>query len=64
MLWIQFNDRHKGRSNLLRDDDVRTVEGEGRQFVLVSVPSASRLQRPVFVGHHKIDHLMLSLDLR
>ena len=35
---------------LLRDDDVRTVEDEGRQFVVVNVPRASRLQRPVFVG--------------
>lgn len=35
---------------MLRDDDVRTVEDEGRQFVVVNVPRASRLQRPVFVG--------------
>jgi predicted HTH transcriptional regulator len=50
VLWGQLNDRHKVSSNLLRDDDVRTVEDEGRQFVLVSVPRASRLQRPVFAG--------------
>ncbi|MEY3145335.1 MAG: hypothetical protein RL342_1006 [Pseudomonadota bacterium] len=43
-------DRHKVSANLLCDDDVRTVEDEGRQFVVVSVPRASRLQRPVFVG--------------
>ena len=29
---------------------MRTVEDEGRQFVVVNVPRASRLQRPVFVG--------------
>jgi ATP-dependent DNA helicase RecG len=46
----QLNDRHKISANLLRDDDVRTVEDEGRQFVVVNVPRASRLQRPVFVG--------------
>ena len=45
----QLNDRHKVSCNLLRDDDVRTVEDEGRQFVLVNVPRASRLQRPVFI---------------
>lgn len=50
VLWGQLNDRHKVSANLLRDDDVYTVEDEGRQFVLVSVPRASRLQRPVFVG--------------
>ena len=50
VLWGQLNDRHKVSTNLLRDDDVRTVEDEGRQFVAVNVPRASRLQRPVFVG--------------
>jgi ATP-dependent DNA helicase RecG len=50
VLWSQLNDRHKISANLLRDDDVRTVEDEGRQFLLVNVPRASRLQRPVFVG--------------
>ena len=50
VLWSQLNDRHKISANLLRDDDVRAVEDEGRQFVVVNVPRASRLQRPVFVG--------------
>lgn len=50
VLWGQLNDRNKISANLLRDDDVRTVEDEGRQFVAVNVPRASRLQRPVFVG--------------
>ena len=39
-------------SNLLRDDDVRTVEDKGRQFVVTSLPRASRLQRPMFVGRN------------
>ena len=51
VLWGQLNDRHKVSANLLRDDDVRTVEDDkGRQFVVVNVPRASRLQRPVFAG--------------
>ena len=50
VLWGQLNDRHKVSTNLLRDDDVRTVEDEGRQFVVVNVPRASRMQRSVFVG--------------
>jgi hypothetical protein len=50
VLWGQLNDRHKVGTNLLRDDDVRTVEDEGRQFVVVNVPRASRLQRP---DHHR-----------
>ena len=50
VLWNQLNDRNKVSRNLLRDEDVRTVDDEGRQFVLVSVPRASRQQRPVYVG--------------
>ena len=51
VLWGQLNDRHKVSANLLRDDDVRTVEDEGRQFVVVNVPRASRLQRPDYHRH-------------
>ena len=50
VLWNQLNDRHKINRNLLRDEDLQTVDDEGRQFVLVSVPRASRQQRPVYVG--------------
>ncbi len=50
VLWGQLNDRHKVSINLLRDDDVSTVEDDGRQFVVINVPRASRFQRPVFVG--------------
>ncbi len=46
VLWGQLNDRNKVSANLLRDDDVRTVEDEGRQFVVVNVPRALWLQRP------------------
>ena len=50
VLWNQLNDRNKISRNLLCDEDVRAVDDEGRQFVLVSVPRASRQQRPVYVG--------------
>ena len=50
VLWNQLNDRNKISRNLLVDEDVRTLDDEGRQFVVVSVPRASRQQRPVYVG--------------
>jgi ATP-dependent DNA helicase RecG len=50
VLWNQLNDRNKISCNLLRDEDVRTVADDGRQFVVVNVPRASRQQRPVYVG--------------
>ncbi len=50
VLWNQLNDRNKVSRNLLTEDDVRTVEDDGRQFVVVYVPRASRRDRPVYVG--------------
>lgn len=50
VLWSQLNDRNKVSRNLLTDDDVRTVEDDDRQFVVVHVPRASRRDRPVYVG--------------
>lgn len=50
VLWNQLNDRQKVSRNLLSDGDVRTVTQEGRQYVVVQVPRASRRDRPVYVG--------------
>jgi ATP-dependent DNA helicase RecG len=50
VLWNQLNDRQKVSRNLLSDGDVRTVAQEGRQYVVVQVPRASRRNRPVYVG--------------
>lgn len=50
VLWNQLNDRQKVSRNLLTEGDVRTVAHEGRQYVLVQVPRASRRDRPVYVG--------------
>lgn len=45
-----LNDRQKISRNLLSDGDVRTVTEEGKQYVVVQVPRASRRDRPVYVG--------------
>lgn len=50
VLWNQLNDRQKISRNLLAEGDVRTVAQEGRQYVVVQVPRASRRDRPVYVG--------------
>lgn len=50
VLWNQLNDRQKVSRNLLSNGDVRTVAQEGRQYVVVQVPRASRRDRPVYVG--------------
>jgi predicted HTH transcriptional regulator len=50
VLWNQLNDRQKVSRNLLADADVRTVDDEGKKYVVVLVPRASRRDRPVYVG--------------
>lgn len=50
VLWNQLNDRQKISRNLLTEGDVRTVAQEGRQYVVVQVPRATRRDRPVYVG--------------
>lgn len=50
VLWNQLNDRNKVSRNLLSDADIQTFADEDRHFVAVTVPRASRLQRPVYIG--------------
>lgn len=54
VLWNQLNDRQKISRNLLTDGDVRTVAEQGRQYVVVQVPRASRRDRPVYVGQNPL----------
>jgi ATP-dependent DNA helicase RecG len=50
VLWNQLNDRQKVSRNLLGDSDVRTFDEDGKHYVVVQIPSASRRDRPVYVG--------------
>ena len=50
VLWNQLNDRNKVSRNLLSDTDIHTFADGQRHFVAVTVPRASRLQRPVYIG--------------
>lgn len=49
-LWNQLNDRQKISANLLTAAAIEVSEQEGRKFLTVQVPRASREQRPVYVG--------------
>jgi ATP-dependent DNA helicase RecG len=50
VLWNQLNDRNKISANLLTEGNLETVDRDGRTFLVVAVPRASRAQRPVYVG--------------
>lgn len=49
--WNQINDRHKISRNLLRREDVQTIDWDGRfKLIEIRVPRATRTERPVYVG--------------
>ena len=48
-LWNNLNNREKVSVNLLSDEDVTVQDVDGKKVILVDVPRASRMDRPVFL---------------
>ena len=48
--WDEANNRSTVSTNLLRDDDLRVLDWNGRSVLHIAVPRATRHQRPVYVG--------------
>lgn len=48
-LWNNLNNREKVSVNLLSDADVTVQDVDGKKVILVDVPRASRMDRPVFL---------------
>jgi len=53
-LWDGLNNTQRVNVNLLREEDVETVEAEGKPVIRVTVPRATRRQRPVYVGQNPL----------
>lgn len=53
-IWDTLNDAEKISANILQNKDVRIVEEEGKNVVVVKVPAASRRQRPVYIGENPL----------
>ncbi|MBK6849140.1 MAG: putative DNA binding domain-containing protein [Proteobacteria bacterium] len=49
-LWDGLNNPQRVNANLLREQDVETLDVEGKAVIRIAVPRASRRQRPVYVG--------------
>lgn len=49
-LWNAANNPDKVSANVLFNESVYSVEADGKQLVVVEVPRAERVDRPVFVG--------------
>lgn len=50
-LFNQLNNPSKVSSNLLSEDDVVTLSQDGKQFLRINIPAATRKQKPVFINN-------------
>lgn len=48
--WTIINDKTKISANILTQKHVAIVEAEDKQFIAISVPRASRRDRPIYIG--------------
>ena len=55
-LGSQLDNKQKVNKNLLTDDDVFTVDVDGAQLLVVHVPEADYLQKPIYLNGNKVDH--------
>ena len=53
-LWDGLNNPQRVNVNLLREQDIETLDVDGNSVIRVSVPRASRQQRPVYVGQNPL----------
>lgn len=50
-LFNQLNNPSKVSANLLSEDDVVTLSQDGKQFLRINIPAATRKQKPVFINN-------------
>ena len=46
--WNTINSREKVNINLLRDEDVQTIDADGKSVVVINVPRAESTMRPIY----------------
>ena len=48
-LWTSLNNRNKVSANLLREEDVRVIELDGKNIIHIHVPRSPRKTRPIYL---------------
>lgn len=51
-LWNIVNNKEKVNVNLLCDDDVQTIDVDGKNVIAVNVPRAAYTERPVYINNN------------
>ena len=51
-LWNTVNSREKVNINLLYDDDIQTIDIDGRKVIAINVPRADYTVRPIYINNN------------
>ena len=51
-LWNTINSREKVSVNLLRDEDIQTIDVDGKKVIVVKVPQAAYTERPIYINNN------------
>ena len=51
-LWNTINSREKVNVNLLRDEDIQTIDVDGKKVIVVKVPQAAYTERPIYINNN------------
>lgn len=51
-LWNTVNSKEKVNINLLRDEDIQTVDVDGKNIIVINVPRATYTERPVYINNN------------
>lgn len=51
-LWNTVNSREKVNINLLCDDDIQTIDIDGKNIIAINVPRADYTFRPVYINNN------------
>ena len=54
-LWNSLNNLNKVSQNILQNKDITSLNIDGKKGIIVSVPQASRKQRPVYIGTNPLN---------
>lgn len=51
-LWNIVNSKEKVNVNLLHDDDIQTIDFDGKEIIAINVPRADYTVRPVYINNN------------
>ena len=54
-IWNNLNNHNKVNINILTNNDVQITDVDGRRIIMITVPRATRLERPVYINNNHND---------